>query len=180
LEKAITNRFNLLASTYRHGEDYAEEELLAHLEEFGDPDPESEITRVSGIVIAKTILDPFEVTAKLKELVHDKPWEIRHLMRVIPIERVCHTDLESIGQATGSLAYKVKPGHTFRITVERRHSVLSSSDIIKKCADMIIGGKVDLKSPCWVVLVETIGGIAGVSILAHDNIFSSVIEKRRF
>jgi tRNA(Ser,Leu) C12 N-acetylase TAN1 len=37
---------------------------------------------------------------------------------------------------------------------------------------------VDLKNPNWIVLVEIIGALTGISILKPDQIFRSVVEKR--
>jgi tRNA acetyltransferase TAN1 len=66
---------------------------------------------------------------------------------------------------------------TFRITVERRNTWLRSSEIIAKVA-AIIGNKVDLENPDWIVLVEIIGKLVGISVIRPDEVFSSVIEKR--
>jgi tRNA acetyltransferase TAN1 len=42
-----------------------------------------------------------------------------------------------------------------------------------------IQNKVDLKNPCWVLLVQILGGLTGISVLRPNQIFSSVIEKRK-
>jgi tRNA acetyltransferase TAN1 len=62
--------------------------------------------------------------------------------------------------------------------VERRHTLLGSSDIIAAIAKEI-DNKVDLEDPEWVILVEIIGGLTGVSVLKPNQIFSSVVEKRK-
>jgi tRNA acetyltransferase TAN1 len=69
------------------------------------------------------------------------------------------------------------PQDTFRITVEKRHTVLTPADIIATLASKI-DNRVKLKNPDWIVLVEIIGAFAGVSILRPNQIFRSVIEKR--
>ena len=50
--------------------------------------------------------------------------------------------------------------------------------IIKAIADRI-NNKVDLENPDWVILVQVVGGLTGVSVVRPNQIFSSVIEKRK-
>lgn len=168
--------FNLIVSTFRHREEDAQDEILDLLEMFGDPDSECEITEIKGLLLAQTSLDPFVVVDKLKELVSTEPWQIRYILRVLPIERVVPTDIDAIRQAAKELGSRVK-GDTFRITVEKRHSELASIDIIKAVAGEI-ESKVDLENPAWIVLVEVMGGQTGVSVLKPAQIFSAVVEKR--
>jgi len=158
-------------------EEEAQNEILDLLDMFGDPDGESEITEIKGLLVAQTALDPFEVVEKLKELVASEPWQVRYILRVLPIELVVSTDLDSIRRATRDLASKIGKD-TFRITVEKRHSALESIEVIKAIAGEV-ESKVDLEKPSWIVLVEIIGPQSGLSVLRSDQMFSSVVEKRK-
>jgi tRNA acetyltransferase TAN1 len=169
--------FNLIASTFRYGEEDAQEELLDLLEILGDNEPESQITDINGIVVAYTNLELFQVINSLRELVKNEPWQIRYVLRLLPIESVVHTRLEDIGSAAKNLTPKMHSQDTFRITVERRHTFISSADIIATVGRQI-NNKVDLKNPDWIVLIEIIGAFTGISVLKSNQIFSSVIEKR--
>jgi tRNA acetyltransferase TAN1 len=169
--------FNLIASTFRYGEEDAQEELLDLLEILGDNEPESQITDINGIVVAYTNLELFQVINSLRELVKNEPWQIRYVLRLLPIESVVHTTLEDIGSAAKNLILKMHSQDTFRITVERRHTFMSSADIIATIGRQI-NNKVDLKNPDWIVLIEIIGAFTGISVLKSNQIFSSVIEKR--
>ena len=169
--------FNLLVSTSRFREEEGQDEILDLLDKFGDPDAESEITEIKGILLAETTLDPFEVIKKLKELVASEPWEIRYILRVLPIESVVPTELDTIRLATKNLAAKIV-NDSFRITIEKRHSAMESLGAIKAIAGEI-ESKVDLENPVWIVLVEIIGNQTGLSVLKPDQMFSSVIEKRK-
>ena len=169
--------FNLIVSTSRFMEEEAQDEILDLLDMFGDPNAESEITEIKGLLIAQTALDPFEVVDKLKELVASEPWQVRYILRVLPVELVVFTDLESIRHATRDLASKIGKD-SFRVTIEKRHSVLESIDVIRAIAGEI-ESKVDLENPRWVVLVEIIGSKTGLSVLGPEQIFSSVVEKRK-
>lgn len=170
-------RFNLIVSTSRFREEEAQDEILDLLDAFGDPDAESEITEIRGLLLAQSALNPFEVIEKLKELVASEPWGVRYILRVLPIEAVVSTELDAIKQAAKDLAAKIGKD-SFRITVEKRYSSLESIEVIKAIAGEI-ECKVDLENPGWVVLVEIIGGQTGLSVLKPDQMFSSVVEKRR-
>lgn len=168
--------FNLVFSTSRFREEEAQDEILDLLDIFGDQEAEAEITEVKGLLLAQTALDPFAVVDKLKELVASEPWQVRYILRVLPIEAVVPTELEAIMQAAKELAAKIGKD-SFRITVEKRHSPLESIEVIKAIAGEI-ESKVDLQNPGWIVLVEVVGNQTGVSVIRPDQVFSSVVEKR--
>ena len=169
--------FNLIVSTFKYGEEDAQEEILDLLGLFGDPHPESQITDINGIVVACTNLDLFQLIGSLRHLVKNEPWKVRYVLRLIPIESVVHTKLQDMAIAANNLKLKMYSQDTFRITVERRHTLMSPADIIETLASQI-DNKVNLKNPDWIVLVEIIGAFTGISVLKPDQIFSSVIEKR--
>jgi tRNA acetyltransferase TAN1 len=170
--------FDLLVSSPRFREEDASDELLDILDIFGDTEAEVEITRVTGILLAKTSLDPLHVIEKLKELVSAEPWEVRHVMRVLPIEKVVPATLEDISGAVGSIApSRIPDNASFKIMVEKRHSDLHSREIIDFVAQEV-KRRVNLESPDWVVLIEIVGKHAGISVIRPNQIFSSVLEKR--
>jgi tRNA acetyltransferase TAN1 len=170
-------KFNLIVSTFRFREESAQDEILEKLEIFGDPEAESEIIDIKGLILAQTSLDPLVVIDKLRELVALEPWQIRYVLRVLPVQVVIPTMLDSITTAARDLAPKIG-NETFRITVEKRHNSLSSMQIIKTIASQI-SNKVDLENPGWIILVQILGGLTGLSVLRPNQIFSSVIEKRK-
>jgi len=169
--------FNLVVSTYRFREEEAQDELLDLLEQFGDPDSECEITEIKGLLLASTAIAPTDVVAKLKDLTSSDPWQIRYILRVIPIQAVVATDVRSIGQASVELASKIGSTEKFRVTVEKRHSPITSSEIISSVAEAI-QRKVDLENPDWVVLVQVLGARTGISVITPQQVFSSIKEKR--
>ncbi|MGI0050017.1 MAG: THUMP domain-containing protein [Nitrososphaera sp.] len=168
--------FNLIVSTSRFREEEAQDEILDLLDMFGDQEAEAEITEIKGLLLAETKLDPLEVIDSLKELVASEPWQVRYILRVLPIEVVVPTELDAIKRAVKEIAGRIGKD-SFRITVEKRHSPLESIDVIKAVAGEI-ESKVDLENPDWVVLVQIVGSQTGVSVIRPDQMFSSVVEKR--
>jgi tRNA acetyltransferase TAN1 len=173
----MSMNFNLIASTFKHREEDAQDELLEILGLLGDYESESQATDISGIVLGYTKLDPFKIVKALRELVKNEPWQIRYVLRLLPIEVVVYTESENIKNAAKKLALKIQSGNTFRITVERRHTLINSSDIISTIAKEI-DNKVDLENPDWVVLVQVVGRQTGISVIKPNQIFRSVVEKR--
>lgn len=171
--------FNLITTCRRHLERKAKEELLALLKCFGDAEAEAEITSISGVLVAVTKLDPFHVIGKCKELVISEPWQFRHISRILPVEMVVPTDLDDIRNAALKLAQpKLQPEDTFRVTVEKRHTDISSHEIILVIAELT-NNKVSLENLSWIISVEVLGKSTGISVLKPNQIFSSVVEKRK-
>ena len=74
---------NLIITCARHLEPETKKELRDILEEFGDSDVQVSITNMSGILTAKTKLEPIEVVRKIKEMLLDEPWSIRYCLRTV-------------------------------------------------------------------------------------------------
>ncbi|HDD70446.1 RNA methyltransferase [Candidatus Bathyarchaeota archaeon] len=168
--------FNLLATTSRGNEDEACSELWYLLGEIGDSAPTIEKTGVAGLIAAKTAFNPFEVIEKLRKILHERPYEFRYTLRIIPIERVVRTDLKEIQRVATELSSKIKENETFRVTVEKRFTEISTRDIIETAASNI-ERKVDLNKPDKILLIEVIGGLTGISVIKPDEILAVVKEK---
>ena len=163
--------FNLIVTTPRGQENLAAIELEDFLRSIGDGSPQVSMTSVAGLLTAKTSLEPFNVIEKVKKVMEEEPWRIRSIMRIIPIEEVVESRIDEISQVVEKLASKIPEDESFRITVEKRHTPLSSSEIIEAAAKNI-NRRVDLRNPDWIVLVEVIGAYTGISVLKPGQILS--------
>ena len=168
---------NLIITCGRHLEDEAAEEISMILNDLGDKGPRVDISNLSGILIALTSLDPFFVVRKIQEKILNEPWSIRYCHRIIPIQEVVITEKESIVNAALNHTEAIKSQNTYRITVEKRHSTISTNEIIDAIASRI-QNKVSLKKFDWIVLVEILGNKTGVSVLKEDDIISTQRLKR--
>jgi len=169
--------FNLIISCARRLENDACSEIWFLLGEIGDKDPKVERTEISGLIVAKTSLDPFQAVQKLKEMLRRSSAEFRYTLKVVPVERVVPTRLELIEEAATELSTKIGECETFRVTVEKRHTELSTKEIIEAAARHI-DRKVNLKKPDRIVLIEVMGGVTGISIIKPNDILSVAKEKR--
>ena len=147
------------------------------LKEFGDSDPKVSVSSMSGILTAKTKLDPIEVVSKIQEKILDEPWSIRYCLRIIPMQKFVETTVEKIDEAVSILKDSITKDDTYRISIEKRNSQISSQEIIKKIAEKI-KNKVSLEDPDKVIQIEILGGKTGVSIISKGNIMSLEKTKR--
>lgn len=170
-------KFNLIVTTFRRQEPVAASELRELLSQLGDEEAEVEMTKISGLLTVRTSLNPFYVIEKVRALTENEPWRISSLLRFIPVEEVVKSEVEEIAEAVGKLAEKIPEKDSFRITVEKRHTQLSSQEIIKAAAEKV-ERRVDLKNPDWIILIEVLGGVTGVSVLRPDQILSTAKRER--
>jgi tRNA acetyltransferase TAN1 len=174
--ETVIKDFNLLITTYRRTESHARSELRYLLEQIGDPTAMVDRTGISGLIVARTTLDPFEVIRKFRAILQEHPYEFRYMLRVIPVEKTVRTELEQIQSAVKELSQKITDAETFRVTVEKRFTEIHSKDLIEVAAANI-KRKVNLSKPDKVVLIEVLGGLTGVSIASPDEILSVLKEK---
>ncbi|MGQ9566297.1 MAG: THUMP domain-containing protein [Candidatus Bathyarchaeales archaeon] len=172
----MLRNFNLLITTARGTEEDASSEIWYLLGEIGDTASKVDKTGVSGLVAAKTTLDPLVAIEKLRSLLKERPYEFRYSYRIIPIERVVRTDVAEIQKVVTELASKIKKNETFRVTLEKRFTTTPSKDLIEAAA-MNIERKVDLNKPDKIVLIEVVGGLTGVSIIKPNDVLAIIIEK---
>ena len=167
---------NLIITCARHLEPETEEELISILEKLGDSDVKISITNMSGILTAKTKLDPIDVVRKIKEMLLDEPWCVRYCLRIIPIQKIIETRIKEIEKNVVELHKQILEDETYRILIEKRNSNISSQEIITKIANKI-KNKVSLEFPDKILLVEILGEMTGISILKKSDILS--IEKTK-
>ncbi|MCS6788151.1 MAG: THUMP domain-containing protein [Aigarchaeota archaeon] len=164
-------RLNLIATTLRGQEPLGVSSLVSVLAELGDPEARVEISKIQGVLTASTKLDPFEVVERTREIAQREPWKVSGLMRLIPVERAVETKVEAIVGAVEELKDKIPPDATYKVVVEKRHTQLSSRELIEAVASRV-ERKVDLENPSWVVLIEVLGGLTGVSVLRPSQVLS--------
>jgi tRNA acetyltransferase TAN1 len=151
-------------------------ELEFLIKEAGDPEPKVDRTGIRGLVVAKTALDPLETMEKFKTFLSEKPYEFRYSLRIIPIQKVVHTELDEVKMAALELVSKLGEGESFRVTVEKRFTSIHSRDLIEAVATEV-KNKVDLENPDKILLIEVLGGYTGVALVKPSDIISVLKEK---
>jgi tRNA acetyltransferase TAN1 len=173
----IVVEFNFIATTFRYKEDDLIDELKEIFYEAGELSVPIRATNIDGIVIGYSMMDPVKFIFFLREKLKDVPWEIRYLLRFLPIEKVVLTEISEIKEISVELAKKIPIDDSFKIIIEKRHTNLKKINIINEIAPFILR-KVNLTNPCWILLIEIIGKYTGITVIKSDLLFSSMIEKR--
>ena len=152
-------------------------EMLYLLKEtLGDQSAQASKTGVRGLITARTALNPCDVIEKFKAILHERPYEFRYALRIIPVEKVLATDLEAIVAGAAELASGIGEDETFRITVEKRFTTLHAQEIVEAVATQI-EKRVNLDKPDKVLLVEVVGKLTGISLIKPDLVLSVPKEK---
>lgn len=170
--------FNLIATSERGFESDACSELWMQLRAAGDERPIVDRSNVRGLILTRTNLDPIEAVTRLRHELRKNPLRFRPILRVLPIERVTITEMEGIVDVAHELASHIGVDESFRITVEKRRTGLRSRGVIDAVADGI-ARRVDLGHPDWVVLVEIVGHLTGVSVVRPDSMLNVQKERAR-
>ncbi|MBS7624717.1 THUMP domain-containing protein [Candidatus Bathyarchaeota archaeon] len=172
----VMEDFNLLVSTSKGNENNACSEIWFLLGELGDREALVDRTEVAGLVVAKTKLNPFEAIEGLRNILRERPWEFRYVLKVVPIEVVVRTRIDEIKRAAASLHHKILENETFRVTVEKRHTEMPTKDIIEAAVENL-NRKVDLNNPDKIILIEVLGRLTGISVIRPKDILSVTKER---
>jgi tRNA acetyltransferase TAN1 len=175
------NTFNLIISSNRNFEPFAEREIWFVLMILGDSSPVIMQSPITGILLINTTLDPYYVIKKMRKIMRKDPHFFQYVLRVIPIDQVIETDLELIYQASKQLYHSkrriAKKWKKFAIQIKKRATPMSRNEIIDKIGPLI-PNKVDLKNPDWVLHYEIIGNVTGISLMNPSKVLRVVHEKK--
>ena len=154
-----------------HMEERARDEALGILRGLGDPGASVEITWYTGLLVARTGLDPVGVAAAVGRRVADEPWSVRYCLRMVPVQRTVRATEEDIVAEAGFVAGMIPEGATYKILVKKRGTSLSGTSLIRAMASRIPNA-VRMEGPDRLVRVEVIQGEAGISVLREGDVMS--------
>ncbi len=168
---------NLLVTCARNLETETKNEIGKILDEIGDQESEVLNVGMRGILMVNTSIEPSKIIDWVKDKVVEEPWLIRYCLRMIPIQSVTETDMSKITNDVIKLKDVIQQNDSYRITIEKRNTDMSSTEIITEIAK-IFPNKVSLNQPDWIILIEILGNKTGISILKENEIFSLDKAKR--
>jgi len=168
---------NLIVTCGRNLESEAKNEIKKIINELGDQELEVFNSGMRGILTVNTMINPLEVIDYARNKINEEPWFMRYCLRIIPIQIVTDTDVDKIKQNVIKFKDCIQKNDSFRITVEKRNSAISTKEIITEIAKAL-PNKVSLEKPTWTILIEVLGEKTGISILKNDGLFSLEKSKR--
>tara|TARA_B100001750_G_scaffold38594_1_gene27941 strand:- start:316 stop:834 length:519 start_codon:yes stop_codon:yes gene_type:complete len=167
----------LLVTCARNLETETKNEIGKILGEIGDQEPEILNVGMRGILMVKTDVESSKIITWVKNKVVEEPWLIRYCLRMIPIQTMTDTGMDRIMENVTKLKDVIKQNDSYRITIEKRNTDISSTEIITEIAK-IFTNKVSLNQPDWIILIEILGDKTGISILKDNEMFSLDKAKR--
>jgi tRNA acetyltransferase TAN1 len=168
---------NLIITCARSLESETKNEISKILDELGDQEPKILNVGMRGILMVNTVIEPSKIIDYVKNKMIEEPWLIRYCLRIIPIQMITETEIDKIKQNVIKLKDTIQKNDSYRITIEKRNTDISSTEIITEIAN-IFPNKVSLNQPDWIVLIEILGNDTGISILKDDELFSLDKAKR--
>ena len=168
---------NLIITCARNLELEAKNEIRKILVELDDQEPEILNVGMRGILMINTIIEPSKIIDWVKNKISEEPWLIRYCLRIIPIQSMTETEIDKIKQNVIKLKDRIQKNDSYRITIEKRNTSISSNEIITEIAK-IFPNKVSLNQPDWIILIEILGNKTGISILKDGELFSLDKSKR--
>ena len=168
---------NLLVTCARNLEIETKNEIGKILDEIDGQESEVLNVGMRSILMVNTNIEPSKIINWVKDKVVEEPWLIRYCLRIIPIQSVTETDMNKITKDVIKLKDVIQQNDSYRITIEKRNTDMSSTEIITEIAK-IFPNKVSLNQPDWIILIEILGDKTGISILKENEIFSLDKAKR--
>lgn len=169
------NNFNLLISCPRYNEVNATAEIWFALFISGDKYPVISNLDFSGLISAATSINNREIIVKTKNLLSHDPKFFKFILKIIPIDYVCETNLTLIKELIKK-HYRdyIDQKDSIRIDLKRRKSkIIERDSFIKVIAD-IFTNKVNLSTPDKIIHCEILGNMTGISFLTPNDIISIV------
>jgi len=168
---------NLLVTCARNLETETKKEIEKILDDLGDQQSEILNVGMRGILMVNTNVEPSKIITWIKDKVVEEPWLIRYCLRMIPIQIITETKMSKITENIIELKNVIKQNDSYRITIEKRNTDMSSTEMITEIAK-IFPNEVSLNQPDWIVLIEILGDKTGISILKDSEMFSLDKAKR--
>ncbi len=163
--------FNLIVTTQRGNEARCAKEMLMLAKKVGFEDVDLDRTRFPGLLIGRLDGDPVEFAKKVREAIGEDPWGFKYVQRVVPVQKVCESDISSMKAVVKDLLPMIPPKSSFKVVVNKRGSQLSREEVIREVA-FLIDRRVDLERPDIVLQIEIIEDTTGISVISDRDIVS--------
>ena len=168
---------NLIITCARNLELETKNEIRKIFDGLGEQEPEILNVGMRGILMVNTIIEPSKIISWVKNKIVEEAWLFRYCLRIIPIQSIAETEIDKIKQDVIELKDRIQKNDSYRITIEKRNTSISSNEIIAEIAK-IFPNKVSLNQPDWIILIEILGNKTGISVLKDDELFSLDKSKR--
>ncbi len=133
-------------------------------------------TASPGLLVGTAENSISEIIPDLRRIIEEEPWQIRYILRIVPLELIVNS-LDRLPEQIKRLTARIPPDSSFRVTVEKRNSTIDSNDLIRNVAKIVLN-PVDLDNPKWIIMIQIIGKWVALGVLEPREILSVVRIKR--
>ena len=111
------------------------------------------------------------VIKKIKEILNKDPNFFKFILKIVPIDYVCETNLKTISQIVENHYTEfIDKTDTFKIDLKRRNNdIIEREHLIKYVANNI-ENQVNLENPDKIIRIELLGNSCGIVFLKPDEI----------
>lgn len=163
--------FNLLISTSRYNETNARAELWFTLFITGDSYPIISNLEFLGLLTALSNINGKIIINKIKEILKKDPNFFKFILKILPIDYVCDTNLKVISQIVENhYTQFIDKTDTFKIDLKRRNNDIIERDRLIEYVAKNIENPVDLENPDKIIRIELLGNFCGIAFLRPDEI----------
>lgn len=127
----------------------------------------------SGLLSAFINQDIRRIIAKIKTILDGDPTYFQYILKIIPIDYVCDTDINMIKEIVNKY-YRdyINPNESFMIALKRRKSeIIERDSFIRKIAAGI-NNQVDLSNPDKLIWIDVLGNRCGISFIKASDIIT--------
>ncbi|MFX1444216.1 MAG: THUMP domain-containing protein [Promethearchaeota archaeon] len=162
-----------MVSTSRYNETNARAELWFTLFIAGDTYPIISNLEFLGLLTALSNIDAKLIVKKIKEILDVDPNFFKFILKIVPIDFVCETNLKVISQIVKNHYTEfIDKSDTFKIDLKRRkNDIIERERLIKYVANNI-DNQVDLQNPDKIIRVELLGNFCGIAFLKPEEVIS--------
>lgn len=165
-------RFNLLVTFHPNQAELAEREVRKRVEDVGGQVEDIERSSIDGVFCVRLAGDAKQIVSSLHSEFQESPEMLTHTYHWVPIDVWVEADEEVMIDAVKDLAQGIGENEKWMMHVHKRHHPKHSEELMLTLTGPISKGKVDLKHPEKVIVVEVLGGTAGLSLLAKDQLIN--------
>lgn len=161
---------NILVTFHQNAKVLAEEEVRRNLKEVGASLEQLGESEVEGLFEALVIGDAKRAVADVRALCYDRPGAFQHTHHWVPIELWVPCEEQDMVDAAKELGKGIGEGDRWMMHLHKRHLPAHTTDLLMLLTEPIDAGIVDLEDPEKVVVVEILGGRAGMALVRKDEI----------
>ncbi|TFG26821.1 MAG: hypothetical protein EU532_08940 [Promethearchaeota archaeon] len=161
----------MLVSTSRFNETNARAELWFTLFMMDDKYPIISDLEFLGLLTALTSIECKKVIAEIKNILREDPNFFKFILKIVPIDFVCETNLKIISQIVKN-HYKdyIHSDESYKIDLKRRNNDFIERERLITNTAKNIENKVDLGNPDKIIRIELLGNFCGIAFLKSDEI----------